>query len=187
VSAAVTDPAEDSQPDRERLLELIKQIGIVYGKVTLSSGIEADWYIDLRRISLHAEAAPLVGRLLRELTADWDYDAVGGLTLGADPVACAVLHAAGGAVDGFLVRKAQKAHGMQQQLEGPAVGGRRVLVVDDVSTTGSSPLTAAQAAEAAGATVAGVALIADRGGVAAISEAGYPCRCLYTLADLGLE
>jgi orotate phosphoribosyltransferase len=172
--------------DRARLLELIKQIGVVRGRVTLSSGIEADWYLDLRRISLHREAAPLLGRLLRELTADWSYDAVGGLTLGADPVACAVLHASEGAVDGFLVRKAQKAHGMQQQIEGPAIAGRRVLVVDDVSTTGSSPLTAARAAEEAGATVAGAALIAGRGGEDAIRAAGYECRCLYTLADLGL-
>jgi orotate phosphoribosyltransferase len=173
--------------DRERLLDLIKQLGVVHGRVTLSSGIEADWYIDLRRVSLHREAAPLVGTLLAALTADWTYDAVGGLTLGADPVACAVLHASGGTVDGFLVRKAQKAHGMQQQIEGPDIAGRRVLIVDDVSTTGSSPLTAARAAEAAGAVVAGVALVADRGGVAAIREAGYECRCLYTLADLGLE
>ena len=171
---------------RGRLLDLIKELGVVHGRVTLSSGIEADWYIDLRRISLHREAAPLVGRLLWSLTADWRPDAVGGLTLGADPVACAVLHAAGGSVDGFLVRKAQKAHGMQQQIEGPSVSGRRVLIVDDVSTTGESPLTAARAAEAAGATVAGVALIADRGGVAAIRAAGYECRCLYALADLGL-
>ena len=173
--------------DRDELLALIKEHGIVHGKVTLSSGIEADWYIDLRRISLHRRAAPLVGRLLRELTADWSYDAVGGLTLGADPVATAVLHASDGEVDGFLVRKAQKAHGLQQQIEGPSVDGRRVLIVDDVSTTGSSPLTAARAAESAGATVAGVALIADRGGVATIEAEGYPCRCLYTLADLGLE
>jgi orotate phosphoribosyltransferase len=116
-----------------------------------------------------------------------NYDAVGGLTLGADPVACAVLHASDGLVDAFLVRKAQKAHGMQQQIEGPSVRGRRVLIVDDVSTTGSSPLAAARAAEQAGATVAGVGLIADRGGVEVIRAAGYECRCLYTLADLGLE
>src|SRR4051794_40217290 len=173
--------------DRDELLVLVKEHGIVHGKVTLSSGVEADWYIDLRRISLHRRAAPLVGRLLRELTADWDYEAVGGVTLGADPVAAAVLHASDGAVDGFLVRKAQKAHGMQQQIEGPSVEGRSVLIVDDVSTTGSSPLTAARAAEQAGAAVAGVALIADRGGVATIEAEGYQCRCLYTLADLGLE
>lgn len=158
----------------------------MHGRVTLSSGKQADYYIDMRRISLHRTAAPLVGAALRELTADWRYDAVGGLTLGADPVACAVLHASAGTVDGFLVRKAQKAHGMQQRIEGPPVAGRRVLIVEDVSTTGSSPLTAAEAARAAGATVVGVALIVDRGGVAAIEAAGIPCRARYTLADLGL-
>jgi orotate phosphoribosyltransferase len=170
----------------DELLELIKSLAVVHGKVTLSSGIEADYYIDLRRISLHGTAALLVGRALRELTADWDYDAVGGLTMGADPVVCAVMHAGAGAVDGFLVRKAQKQHGMQQQIEGPSVAGRRVLIVEDVSTTGSSPLTAVAAARDAGATVVGAALIVDRGGVAAIEAAGVPCRARYTLADLGL-
>ncbi len=172
--------------DRARLLQLIKELGIVHGRVTLSSGLEADYYVDLRRITLHREAAPLVGRELLALTADWDYDAVGGLTLGADPVACAVLHAAGGRLDGFLVRKSEKAHGLQQRIEGPSVEGRRVLIVEDVSTTGGSPLTAARAAEDAGATVAGVAMIGDRGGLAAIAEAGYACRSVYSLADLGL-
>jgi orotate phosphoribosyltransferase len=170
----------------DELLDLIKDLAVVHGKVTLSSGKEADYYIDLRRISLHRTAAPLAGAALRELTADWDYDAVGGLTLGADPVACAVMHASGGTVDAFLVRKAQKAHGMQQQIEGPSISGRRVLIVDDVSTTGDSPMTAAQAAVDAGATVAGVALIADRGGIAKIEAAGFPARAVYTLADLGL-
>ncbi len=171
----------------DQLLDLIKDLAVVHGKVTLSSGKEADYYIDLRRISLHRTAGPLVGVALRELTADWDYDAVGGLTLGADPVACAVMHASHGAVDAFLVRKAQKAHGMQQQIEGPSVDGRRVLIVDDVSTTGESPLTAARAAQEAGATVAGIALIADRGGIAKIEAEGFEARSVYTLADLGLE
>jgi orotate phosphoribosyltransferase len=171
----------------DELLDLIKDLAVVHGKVTLSSGKEADYYIDLRRISLHRTAAPLAGAALRSLTADWDYDAVGGLTLGADPVACAVMHASGGTVDAFLVRKAQKAHGMQQQIEGPSISGRRVLIVDDVSTTGDSPLTAAHAAVGAGATVVGVALIADRGGIAKIDAAGFPARAVYTLADLGLS
>jgi len=170
----------------DQLLDLIKDLAVVHGKVTLSSGKEADYYIDMRRISLHRTAGPLVGAALRSLTSDWDYDAVGGLTLGADPVACAVMHASGGAVDAFLVRKAQKAHGMQQQLEGPSVDGRRVLIVDDVSTTGESPLTAARAAQEAGATVVGIALIADRGGLAKIEAEGFPARSVYTLADLGL-
>jgi orotate phosphoribosyltransferase len=173
--------------DRDELLKLISDLAVVHGKVTLSSGIEADYYIDLRRITLHAKAAPLVGRVLRELTADWDYSAAGGLTLGADPVGTAILHASGGAVDAFVVRKAEKKHGMQQRIEGPSVAGRRVLVVEDVSTTGGSPLTAAAACQEAGADVVGVALIVDRGGVAAIESAGYRCRAAYTLSDLGLS
>ncbi len=172
--------------DRDELLALIKDLAVVPGRVTLSSGREADYYIDLRRITLHGKAAPLVGRTLRELAADWSYDAVGGPTLGADPVAAAVLHAADGALDGFIVRKAEKQHGMQQRIEGPSIAGRRVLIVEDVSTTGSSPIGAAEAAQQAGATVVGVALIVDRGGVAAVEAAGYPCRAVYSLADLGL-
>ena len=125
--------------DRDELLKLIKDLAVVHGRVTLSSGQQADYYIDLRRITLHRQAAPLVGRVLRELTADWSYAAAGGLTLGADPVGTAILHASDGAVDAFVVRKAEKQHGMQQRIEGPSVAGRRVLVVEDVSTTGSQP------------------------------------------------
>jgi orotate phosphoribosyltransferase len=172
--------------DRDDLLQLIKDLAVVHGKVTLSSGREADYYIDLRRITLHRTAAPLVGRVLRELTSDWDYDAVGGLTLGADPVANAIMHAAGGTVDAFVVRKAEKSHGMQRRIEGPAVAGRKVLVVEDVSTTGSSPLTAVEALREDGADVVGVAVIVDRGGRTAIEAAGLAYRSAYSLADLGL-
>jgi orotate phosphoribosyltransferase len=166
---------------------LIKDLAVVHGRVTLSSGREADYYIDLRRITLHGRAAPLVGRVLRDLTADWDYAAVGGLTLGADPVATAIVHAAQGEVDAFVVRKEEKKHGMQRRVEGPDVAGRRVLVVEDVSTTGGSPLTAIDALAETGATVVGVAVIVDRGGRAAIEGAGHPYRAAYTLADLGLS
>jgi orotate phosphoribosyltransferase len=172
--------------DRNQLLTLIKELAVVHGEVTLSSGQQADYYIDLRRITLHRKAAPLVGRVLRELTSDLDYDAAGGLTLGADPVGTAILHASDGAVDAFVVRKAEKQHGMQQRVEGPAVTGRRVLVVEDVSTTGSSPLTAVQALREAGAQVVAVALIVDRGAGDTIREAGLECRAAYSLADLGL-
>lgn len=172
--------------DRDELLELIKDLAVVHGEVTLSSGQRADYYIDLRRISLHRKAAPLVGRVLRELTADWDYAAAGGLTLGADPVATAIMHASKGEVDAFVVRKVEKQHGMQQRIEGPSVAGRRVLAVEDVSTTGSSPLTAVQALREAGAEVVGVALIVDRGAAEAIRGAGLECRAAYSLADLGL-
>ena len=173
--------------DRDDLLQLIKDLAVVHGKVILSSGREADYYVDLRRITLHRTAAPLVGRVLRELTADWDYDAAGGLTLGADPVGTAILHASGGAVDSFVVRKAEKQHGMQQRIEGPSVAGRRVLVVEDVSTTGGSPLTAVAALREAGATVVGVATVVDRGARAAIEAEGLEYRSAFTLADLGLS
>jgi orotate phosphoribosyltransferase len=172
--------------DREELRQLILDLAVVHGKVTLSSGLEADYYIDLRRITLHATAAPLVGRVLRDLTADWEYAAAGGLTLGADPVGTAILHASAGQVDAFVVRKAEKKHGMQQRVEGPSVAGRRVLVVEDVSTTGASPLTAVHAVREAGAEVVGVALIVDRGAGLSIEAAGVQCRSAYSLADLGL-
>ncbi|MDT4930761.1 MAG: orotate phosphoribosyltransferase [Pseudonocardiales bacterium] len=173
--------------DRDELLQLIKDIAVVHGKVILSSGKEADYYIDLRRITLHRVAGPLVGRVLREVTADWSYEAAGGLTLGADPVGTAIMHASRGAVDSFVVRKTEKAHGMQQRVEGPSVSGRRVLVVEDVSTTGGSPLTAVAALLAAGAEVVGVATIVDRGARAAIEAEGLEYRSAYTLADLGLS
>jgi orotate phosphoribosyltransferase len=124
---------------RDELLSLVRSQAIVHGKVTLSSGKEADYYVDLRRTTLSAAAAPLVGKVMLELTADLDYDAVGGLTMGADPIAAAMLHQAaaqGRALDAFVVRKEAKAHGLQRQIEGPDIVGRRVLIVEDTSTTG---------------------------------------------------
>ena len=173
--------------DRDRLLDLITSLAVVHGRVTLSSGREADWYLDLRRIALHGEAGPLVGRVMRSLTADWSYDAVGGLTLGADPVAAAIMHAAGGAVDAFVVRKAEKQHGLQRRIEGPDVAGRKVLAVEDTSTTGGSVLTAVDALREAGASVVGVAVIVDRGARAAVEAAGLAYRSAYTMTDLGLS
>ena len=173
--------------ERARLRELIRSLAVVHGRVVLSSGAEADWYVDLRRVTLQHEAAPLIGRALRELTADWAYDAVGGLTLGADPVAAAVLHATGPPVDAFVVRKQGKAHGLQRRIEGPDVTGRRVLAVEDTSTTGASVLAAVEALREAGATVVGVAVVVDRGAGAAVRAAGLDYRAAYTLADLGLS
>lgn len=176
---------------KAELARLVSELAVVHGKVTLSSGKEADYYIDLRRATLHHAAAPLIGKLLRQLTADWDYVAAGGLTLGADPVACAMMHAAAGAgevLDAFVVRKAAKQHGMQRQIEGIEVAGQRVLAVEDTSTTGGSVLAAVEALRANGATVIGVATVVDRGTGAreVIEEAGLPYRYLLDLADLGL-
>lgn len=176
-----------SVSERSDLLALIKDLAVVHGHVVLSSGQEADYYIDLRRITLHRTAAPLVGRMLLDLCSDWSFDAAGGLTLGADPVATAIMHASAGQVDAFVVRKADKKHGLQRRIEGPDVAGRRVLVVEDTSTTGSSPLSAAEALRAGGAEIVGVALVVDRGGSDAIRAAGYECRAAFTLADLGLS
>ncbi len=172
--------------DRDRLLEFIREIAVVRGRVTLSSGLESDWYIDLRRITLHHEAAPLVGRVMLDLVADWDFVAVGGPTMGADPVASAMLHASGGGLDAFVVRKQGKAHGMKRQVEGPEVSGRRVLVVEDTSTTGGSPLGAVDVVKAAGAEVVGVALIVDRGARDAVTAAGLDFRAAYDVTDLGV-
>lgn len=175
--------------DREDLCKFITELAVVHGRVVLSSGQEADWYIDLRRVTLHHAAAPLVGRVMRELTSDWEYDAVGGLTLGADPVAGAMLHAAstaGDSLDAFVVRKSGKAHGLQRQIEGPDVAGRRVLAVEDTSTTGGSVLTAVETLRAAGAQVVGVAVIVDRGARDEVTSAGLAYRSAYTLNDLGL-
>jgi orotate phosphoribosyltransferase len=177
--------------DTVALLALIKKLAVVHGRVTLSSGREADYYVDLRRVTFDGLAAPIVGRVMRRLVADWDFDAVGGLTLGADPVATAMLHAsaaAGERLDAFTVRKVEKAHGLQRRIEGPDVAGRRVLAVEDTSTTGGSVLTAVEALRAAGAEVVGVAVIVDRdtGARERVEAAGLPYRFAISASDLGL-
>ncbi|BBZ01106.1 orotate phosphoribosyltransferase [Mycolicibacterium chitae] len=174
--------------DRAELAALVRQLSVVRGRVVLSSGKESDYYVDLRRATLQHRASRLIGSLMRELTADWDYAAVGGLTLGADPVATAVMHAEGRPVDAFVVRKSAKTHGMQRLIEGFDVEGQRVLVVEDTSTTGASPLTAVRAVREKGGEVVGVATVVDRAtGAAEIIEAeGLPYRSVLGLDDLGL-
>lgn len=175
---------------RDELLTQIKDKAVVHGRVTLSSGREADYYVDLRRVTLDGQASPLVGSVLLDLTADLDYDAVGGLTLGADPVATAMLHAAaarGRRLDAFVVRKSEKQHGLQRRIEGPDVAGRRVLAVEDTSTTGGSVMTAVDALRDAGAMVVACVVIVDRGARAAVEAAGLPYLAAYEMSDLGLE
>jgi orotate phosphoribosyltransferase len=175
--------------DREELLAGIKAKGIVHGDFELSSGGHATSYVDLRRVTLDGRLAPLIGRVLLSATAALSYDAVGGLTLGADPVAAAMLHAAanrGTPVDAFVVRKAEKTHGLQRLIEGPDVAGRRVLALEDTSTTGNSVLTAVDALQEAGAEVVGVAVIVDRGARAKVTERGLPYVAVYELDELGV-
>jgi len=187
----VTDTNAAALSPRDHLLELIKAKAIVHGKVTLSSGREADYYVDLRRITLDGEGAPLVGQVMNELTKNLDFQAVGGLTLGADPVATAMLHAsaaAGRQLDAFVVRKSGKAHGLQQRIEGPSIRGRRVLIVEDTTTTGASPMDAVAAARQEGAEVVAVATIADRatGARQRLEAAGLTYVTAYSLQELGL-
>ena len=174
---------------KEQLRDEIIKKAVVHGKVILSSGKEADYYVDLRRVTLDHVAAPLIGEVMLDLTKDLDYEAVGGLTLGADPVATAMMHIAakrGKKLDAFVVRKAEKAHGLQRRIEGPDVKGKRVLAVEDTSTTGGSVLTAVEALNEAGAIVVGVAVIVERGAAPKIKEAGFEYRAAYQLSDLNL-
>ena len=172
-----------------QLAALIREKAVVHGKVILSSGKEADYYVDLRRVTLDSTSAPLVGEVMLELTKDLNYDAVGGLTVGADPVATAMMHVAaqkGRKIDAFVVRKAEKAHGLQRRIEGPDVKGRKVLAVEDTSTTGGSVLTAVEALEEAGAILVGVAVIVERGAKDKVEAAGLKYLAAYQLSDLGL-
>lgn len=204
--ASVPPTAVGADADRERLRELIRDLAVVRGHVILSSGAEADHYVDLRRITLHHEASPLVGRVMLDLLRREGLvpgiDAVGGLTLGADPVATAIMHASAAAaagstdvdsvtpaLDSFVVRKANKAHGLQRRIEGPEIAGRTVVAVEDTSTTGGSVLTAVEAIREAGATVAAVAVIVDRdtGARERVEAEGLPYLSLFGLDDLGLS
>ena len=173
--------------DKLRLAILDK--AVVKGRVILSSGKEAEYYVDLRRVTLDSSAAPLVGEVMLELTKDLDFEAVGGLTLGADPVATAMMHVAaqkGRKIDAFVVRKAEKAHGLQRRIEGPDVKGRKVLAVEDTSTTGGSVLTAVEALKEAGAIVVGIAVIVERGAKDKVESAGFKYLAAYQLSNLGL-
>ena len=181
---------------RDRLAQLVSDLAVVRGSVTLASGLESDFYVDMRRATLHHEAAPLIGHVMLDMLEEAglsteDVDAVGGLTMGADPVATAMLHAAasrGLDLDAFVVRKAAKDHGMRRRVEGPEIAGRRVVVLEDTSTTGGSPLEAVEALREAGATVLAVAVVVDRdtGAKERIEAAGLPYYAALGLDDLGL-
>jgi len=179
------------EADRQALIGLIAQDAVFHGDFTLSSGKKATYYVDMRKLTLDHRAAPAIGRLVLDAVRDLEVDAVGGLTLGADPIANAVLHAsaaAGTPVDAFVVRKEPKDHGRGRQIEGAEVAGKRVVIVEDTSTTGGSPLKAAEVVRAAGADVVAVVTVVDRktGAQAAVEAAGFEWRSLIDLDDLGL-
>ncbi|WP_454085145.1 orotate phosphoribosyltransferase [Georgenia sp. Marseille-Q6866] len=181
---------------RSRLAQYVRDLAVIRGEVTLASGRTSDHYVDMRRVTLHHAAAPLVGHVVLDLLEEAglgpdEVDAVGGLTMGADPVATAVLHAAasrGLALDAFVVRKEAKAHGLQRRVEGPDVAGRRVVAVEDTSTTGGSLLTAIEALREAGAEVVGAAVVVDRdtGARERVEAAGVRYLAALGREDLGL-
>lgn len=182
---------------RGQLAALVRDLAVVRGEVTLASGLTSDYYVDMRRATLHHAAAPLIGHVMLDMLEEAGHgpdeiDAVGGLTMGADPVATALLHAAasrGLDLDAFVVRKEAKGHGMRRRVEGPDVGGRRVVVLEDTSTTGGSPLAAIEAVREAGAEVVAVAVVVDRdtGAREAIEAAGIPYLAALGPRDLGLD
>ncbi|MGY2876626.1 orotate phosphoribosyltransferase [Marmoricola sp. URHA0025 HA25] len=177
--------------DRDVLIDQVNRKAVVRGRVTLASGREAEYYVDMRRVTLDAEAAPAIGRVMLELTDDLEYDAVGGLTLGADPIAVAMMHqaaASGRVLDAFVIRKSQKVHGLQKLIEGPDVEGRRVLAVEDTSTTGGSALEAVKALREAGAEVVAVAVVVDRdtGARQAVEAEGLQYRYAVGISDLDI-
>jgi orotate phosphoribosyltransferase len=171
-----------TQPARDQLLHLLATNSFRLGEFTLSSGIKSDYYIDCRTTTLHAVGAELTGRVFLDLFRQqgWQPQALGGLTMGADPivVATAVLSAqAGTPIHGFLVRKSEKTHGMGRRIEGFQEKGARVVIVDDVCTTGSSTIQAIEAAREFGFNVIGAACLVEReeaGGRAATEKAAHP-------------
>ncbi|KIC57047.1 MULTISPECIES: orotate phosphoribosyltransferase [Microbacterium] len=189
MTAASTPELES---ERRALVDLIAAEAVFHGDFTLSSGKKATYYVDMRKLTLDHRAAPAIGRLVLDAVRDLNADAVGGLTLGADPIANAVMHAsvaAGTPVDAFVVRKEPKDHGRGRQIEGAEVTGKRVVIVEDTSTTGGSPLKAAEVAAAAGAEIVAVVTVVDRktGAQAAVEAAGYEWRSIIDLDDLGLQ
>ena len=178
---------------RQQLIDHISNEAVFHGDFTLTSGKKASFYVDLRKVSLDHRVAPLIGQVMLDLIAGVpDVVAVGGMTMGADPIAAAVLHqgaARGLAYDAFVVRKEPKDHGRGKQVEGPELEGKRVIVLEDTSTTGGSPLKAIEALKKVGAEIAAVAVVVDRntGAREVIEGAGYPYLAAIGLDDLGLS
>ena len=178
---------------KQQIIDYISSDAVFHGDFTLTSGKKATYYVDLRKVSLDHRVAPLIGQVMLDLIADIpEVAAVGGMTMGADPIAAAVLHqgaARGLSYDAFVVRKEPKDHGRGRQVEGPELEGKRVIVLEDTSTTGGSPLAAIEALLKVGAEIAAVAVVVDRdtGARELIEAAGYPYFAAIGLADLGLE
>ena len=177
--------------DRNQLIDLISQQALQFGKFTLASGKEANYYLDCRKVTLDAQGAKLIGSGMLELLGDDTPDLVGGMAIGADPITAAILTIAGMReipLRGIMVRKELKAHGTGKYVEGPYSEGERLVIVEDVVTTGGSSLQAIERCQAVGLKVERVLAIVDRqeGGKEAFAERGYELTTLLTIADFGL-
>jgi orotate phosphoribosyltransferase len=175
---------------RARLLDLFKSRAVAIGDFTLASGKKSAFYINSKKVLFHGEAIALLGELLYEATVDLDFQAIGGLEIGAIPMAIAAVlrfQSSGRTLDGFFVRKQAKGHGSQERIEGRVNAGDRVVIVDDVLTTGESVVQAIEAVEAIGAKVVRVVCIVDRLQGAHERLAKYDFRPLFTIHDLGIE
>lgn len=178
--------------DRQQLIELFRSEALQFGEFTLSSGQKSDYYLDGRKLTLQSTGLRLISEGLWELLADVEFDAVGGMSLGADPIVGGVLTQAaehGRALDGFLVRKESKGHGTKQYVEGPVQPGASVVIVDDVISTGGSSLLAVDRIQDFGCTVVLVVGIVDRlqGGAENFAARDLPFRALLTITDLGVQ
>jgi orotate phosphoribosyltransferase len=183
----VAEYRSDARAARERLIEELRKHALVIGEVTLTSGERAAYYVDAKRAILRPPGFAALAALLGAQLSDWQATAVGGMTMGADPVACAAL-AGGARVKAFFVRKEAKAHGLQRRIEGPPLDSEdRCVVVEDVVTTGGSTLAAIQALHEADRQICGVISVLDRlagGGIAIERAAGAPYVALSTIDDV---
>ncbi len=175
---------------RSRLLELFKARAFSFGRFRLASGKESSYYVNSKKAIFNGEAVALLAEVLYDLTKDLDVQAVGGLEVGAIPIAAAVAlryHQAGRPMEGFFVRKQAKGHGSRERIEGVLAPGDRVLVVEDVVTSGESVLQAIQEVENAGGQVVAVSCLVDRleGGGARLAK--YDYRPIFTVRDFGIE
>jgi orotate phosphoribosyltransferase len=176
-------------PDRDHLRRMLLERSMRFGEFVLSSGATSNYYVDVRKTSLHPQGLQWISRLFWEVLEPERITAVGGLTMGADPlVAGLMLHSlqVGRPLDGFLVRRSAKDHGTRGQVEGNLAGHKRVAILDDVITSGESALVAAEAAESYKAEVVRIVTVVDRnqGAAQIFQQRGYPFTPLFTVNDL---
>ena len=178
--------------DREELIRLFHERALKFGDFTLASGKKSTYYLDGKQITLHSQGLRLVSEGLLDLLADVEFDAIGGMSIGADPIIGGVLTAADArdrSMIGVMVRKEPKGHGTQRYIEGPVEPGMKVVVIDDVVTTGGSSILACERIQEFGCEVVCVVGIVDRmqGGAANFAERNLPFRSLLSILDFGIE